>query len=321
MNNIDYGKSLGGFLVKYSGGLSDYPDEIPDLYLYIFPDYIIIKDSPKRKTDSGFYKRIPNTQIAFMDLPQGKLIYNELLINYYENDELRGINLYLQTTLTHSGVNSYNRIMKLLKSSGISDKFIKPKKPAADELSNALKENRRNTLPSFSVSYLGGLYEYSEKVNDLTLYFSDDHIELKSGKSAGVSFYKAINYPQITDFQIKTEQVINPSVNDSSAIAYSRFFNFSTLLHIDFIDSVKGKDKALTLRLSVGIGEHARETGNNIIDLIKVNGYTDKFRKSGNSGGDDIFMQIEKLAKLHKENIITDDEFESKKSELLDNIK
>lgn len=63
-----------------------------------------------------------------------------------------------------------------------------------------------------------------------------------------------------------------------------------------------------------------------MLDLFRTKGIMKQFRGTGNSyaanasGGDDIFGQIEKLAKLKEQGILTEEEFAQKKAALLEKL-
>ena len=123
-----------------------------------------------------------------------------------------------------------------------------------------------------------------------------------------------IPYNTVFDFKITRE-----SINH-----WTHFYNDILNERVIQIEYRNDKNQQSVVKLLMPTGwsrfnsKKGYEACQELVSFMKSNGVFDKFISATKStSSPDIMSQIEKLADLHKQGILTDTEFESKKAELL----
>ena len=187
------------------------------------------------------------------------------------------------------------------------------------------REDVSGLIESYGVVYLGGLPDYPKrKVGKIDLRVFEDRFELLP-TTATEKWLKdlTIPYSQVLDVSIVQRQV--STVEGLLGGLDSRQLNQANNIHINY--ETDGGDK-LVLRLEMltgftvmGQAMKCRE----FKDRLTTHGIRDRFRRVQGEGHKersdvDIPSQIEKLAALRDKGIITQDEFATKKTELLSRL-
>jgi hypothetical protein len=174
-------------------------------------------------------------------------------------------------------------------------------------------------LESYKVVYRGGHPDYPKpKVSGLNFGLYPDRFEVQPTKAAKKWFHGLrIPYDQVSDVQIVARQV--SSVEGMLGGLNSRQLNQDNNIHITYDEG--GRQLVLRLEMLTGVtvmgqAKKCRE----FEDRLRNLGIHDQFIKplSTTAGAaSDLPGQIAKLAELRDQGVLTEEEFQAKKAELL----
>ena len=176
-------------------------------------------------------------------------------------------------------------------------------------------------LETYEVIYLGGHPAYPRKTfSSIRLSVYLDRFELRPGSGSTWFAGLTIPYVAVHDFEIAERLVTTPEALLGGL--NSRQLNVANNVHITYT----GETGTLRLRLEMlsgftvmGQARKCRE----LEDMLRIHRIQEQFRNAASVLGadtrepDDIPAQIEKLAGLRDKGIITAEEFEAKKTDLL----
>jgi hypothetical protein len=185
------------------------------------------------------------------------------------------------------------------------------------------KRAEDGSIESYSVVYKGGHPDYpKEKAGGIEFKFFDDRFEF-SPTLGTKSWFKGLVIPfnRIHSLDVVERQV--GSVEGLLGGLNSRQLNQPNNIHIRY-DTDDGKEILLRLEMLTGVTVMGQaKKCQEFFDRIRNHGIREKFQQpmpsteSGRITGDDIPTQIEKLAALREKGILTKEEFDKKKSDLL----
>jgi len=184
------------------------------------------------------------------------------------------------------------------------------------------KEKKEGLICDYSIIYRGGLADYPKsKSSTIDFLVLNDRFELKP-TFASKSWFKGliIRYDKIKDIVITERQV--STVEGILGGLDSKQLNQKNNIHITF--ETEGAENILRIEMLSGITVMGQaKKCLEFEDRLKTNGIRDKFSKDNNntlSKSDDIPSQIEKLADLLAKGILTQEEFDTKKTDLLSKL-
>lgn len=179
-----------------------------------------------------------------------------------------------------------------------------------------------DNLKMYGVIYLGGHPSYPDKKHgEISFSVMNDCFNLQPTFGTKKWFvgliipYNNISKLEIVERTVSTAEGILGGIN-------SRQLNQANNIHITYTDE-NGKEVLLRLEMLSGISVMGQAIKcKELIDFLKINGILDKFRVLSEEKilTNDIPTQIKKLAELKDMGILTENEFNSKKSELLAKI-
>lgn len=211
----------------------------------------------------------------------------------------------------------------IINDESVSCKFCKQKLSAEGKLKDKqVKEKSESIIDSYNVIYLGGHPEYlkGNKWGSIKFNIFEDYFELLPtiGSKNWFNGLK-IQFTKVHDFQIVQRQV--GTFEGIFGGLDSRQLNQPNNIHITYED--KNGNKIL-LRLEMITGFTVMGQAKKCLELedrLKVNNIKSKFKKVSDELSQqniiDIPTQIEKLSQLRDKGIISTNEFESKKTDLL----
>lgn len=184
------------------------------------------------------------------------------------------------------------------------------------------KEKDENLICDYSVIYLGGLPEYPKsKSSSIDFLIFKDKFELKP-TFASKSWFNGltINFGSISDLQIVERQV--GTIEGILGGLNSRQLNQPNNINITY--NSNGQEIVLRIEMLSGITVMGQaKKCIELEDRLRTNGIRNKFIKvtnpitENNILATDIPTQLEKLANLLEKGILTKEEFDAKKLELL----
>jgi hypothetical protein len=191
----------------------------------------------------------------------------------------------------------------------------------SEEVIEGLDEpGQADALQSYKVVYRGGHPDYPKrKASGLFLGIYPDHFQIEPTKAAKKWFRElSIPYAQVRDVQIVARTV--SSAEGLLGGVNSRQLNQDNNIHIIF--EAGGMEIVLRLEMLTGVTVMAQAGKcREFEDRLRNLGVRQKFQAAVEaqpaSGGDDIPGQIAKLAALRDDGILSDEEFQNKKAELL----
>ena len=134
-----------------------------------------------------------------------------------------------------------------------------------------------------------------------------------------------IPYNRIISLEI-VERVISNAEMLLSSVSNNSDLRQKNVIEIKYLDEVGDeyvvRNEMLTGTTVMGQAKVCQE----MIDLLRTKGIMKQFKGTENShsanasGGDDVLSQIEKLAKLKEQGILTEEEFANKKAALLEQL-
>jgi hypothetical protein len=209
-------------------------------------------------------------------------------------------------------------------------KFLKQqelkRKRAEEEEKEKERKRKGQALATYSVTYLGGHPKYP-KANAGGIRFSvfQDHFEM-SPTMGSRGWFSGLIIPYDKVSNVEIAQRLVSGVEFVIAPLWSLGLKQLTNIHITFEES-GGLDLILRLSMFTGFGVHGQARKcREFMDLLRVHGIQKKFRWNTKIANEqtglnaDIPAQIEKLAALRDKGILTENEFETKKTELLSKL-
>lgn len=197
---------------------------------------------------------------------------------------------------------------------------IKKYKENAKELNTPLE----GALKRYGFSYQGGLPQYPKKKNgEVGLNIMEDCFYFKP--TAGtVDWFEEMAIPYAS---VKKLEVVKRALSTSEYMLGSgdtkSLEQFNTV-EINYFDE-NNEEQLLRIEMLTGFTVFKQaEKCKELMDVLRQNHILDQFKKDKKtepvSTGNDIVGKIEQLAKLRDSGILTDNEFDTKKSELLKQI-
>lgn len=179
----------------------------------------------------------------------------------------------------------------------------------------------QDALVSYKVNYRGGHPDYPKpKVSGLNFGIYPDRFELQP-TNAAKKWFRGLSIPYS---QVRDLQIVARNVGTAEALLgglNSRQLNQDNHIHISY-DS-DGHPIVLRLEMLTGVSVMGQaKKCRELEDRLRNLGVRDKFSLGISMApvlpsSDDILDQIAKLAALKSEGILSDDEFQAKKAELL----
>ena len=203
----------------------------------------------------------------------------------------------------------------------------------AKETSNALKDAKaekdmydapaEGAIQRYEVIYKGGLLKYQnvkKTTGSFGLNIMNDGIMLKTGYTSKEWFEDLfIEYDRIKKIVIVESTISNAEWLLSSSSSDMKAMEQKNNIEITYED---GCEVVLRLEMLTGTSIYGQAGKcREMIDVLRQNGLLDKLKKestaSANVNDNNALAQIEKLGELLKSGILTEDEFNQKKKELL----
>ncbi|MFJ8309808.1 MULTISPECIES: SHOCT domain-containing protein [unclassified Streptomyces] len=179
-------------------------------------------------------------------------------------------------------------------------------------------------LAEYKVTYKGGLPELPKaKVGGIELRFWPDRVTFES-TTASKKFWQPLTVPyvRITDLQIVRRQVTTAEVLLSAGSrSGTRDLEQDNNIHLSYTTE-QGQPFALRVEMLTGVtvtgqAKKCRE----LEDMLRVNGIRDRFVGSpvqtAQPAGGGIAEEIGRLATLHAQGVLSDEEFTAAKAQLL----
>jgi len=182
------------------------------------------------------------------------------------------------------------------------------------------KPLEEGVLKKYSVMYLGGHPDDPNKSHNVDLKIKEDGFYMTSDvnkKFVPMTVeYSAVKSVDIVPRTVSTVEGILGGLD-------SRQLNQNNNIHIAYIDE-QGKDFTVRLEMITGVSVMGQAAKcNEFMDFLKVSDISGKFISEphpANNAENDVLSQIEKLSKLHKSGVLTDEEFANKKAQLLEKV-
>ena len=203
------------------------------------------------------------------------------------------------------------------------DQVGHPSASAGPSSAPPLLADKKSALEHYSVTYLGGLAQYpKQKIGGIDFLVTTDAFHLRPSMSSKWFEGLVIPYSAVAAFDIVERQV--SSMEGLLGGVNSRQLNQANNIHIEFIAG--GRDLILRLEMLSGItvmgqAGKCRE----LMDRLRVHGVLGRFGGRAAPANPaavdaDIPAQITKLAGLRDQGILTNEEFDAKKTELLSRL-
>lgn len=180
------------------------------------------------------------------------------------------------------------------------------------------KQVTEGSLRDYEVIYLGGHPDYPKKKSGSAITFSimPDSIYLHPTITSE-KWFKAYSIPYST---ISKLEIVQRTVSTAETLlggVNSRQLNQANNIQISYT-TADGKEIVLRLEMLTGITVMGQATKcNEMMDFLRENSIMNKFKKESSASPSDVTDQIKKLSELHDQGILTDDEFNAKKKQLL----
>lgn len=181
------------------------------------------------------------------------------------------------------------------------------------------KKTTAGSLRDYEVIYLGGHPDYpKKKAGGITFSIMPDYFFLQptTGSKNWFKEYK-IPYSSISNFEIVQRTV--STVEGLLGGVNSRQLNQANNIQITYLSDT-GAEIVLRLEMITGVTVMGQaQKCNELMDLLRTNAILSKFaaKPSAPPEPSDISDEIKKLADLHTQGILTDEEFAAKKKQLL----
>ncbi|MGN0169859.1 MAG: SHOCT domain-containing protein [Lachnospiraceae bacterium] len=186
-----------------------------------------------------------------------------------------------------------------------------------------LKKALDGALARYEFTYVGGLDDIPKaKAGAWGMNVMEDRFAFRVTLSTKDWLYDLdIPYSEITDIRI-----------EKRTISHAEFFlgagndanqQQENVVVLEYNDA-NGKKATLRVEMLTGTTIYMQAAKcKELMDLLRKNDILDKIQKKdapSSSGGEDILGQIEKLSKLKEAGILTEEEFQAKKTELLSKL-
>ena len=169
----------------------------------------------------------------------------------------------------------------------------------------------------YGVIYLGGLAKYPKKQStEIGFNITHDGFYLKPTQAATWFEDLAISYDKIKKFEIVKRQV---STMESLIADDARSLETNNNIEITYLDT-EGNEILLRLEMLTGITVNGQAGKcKEMLDILRQNNILKQLNKETSSTPDssNIPEQIKKLKELFESGILNEDEFNTKKAELL----
>jgi hypothetical protein len=169
------------------------------------------------------------------------------------------------------------------------------------------KDTVGGCLKNYSVTYLEENLDSPNRNNSkITLNIMLDCFYLRPTAGSQKWFKELkIPYGSISKFEITPQTASTVDLPNNIQITYTDDSGRKITLHLEMLTGITATGQA--------------QKCNEMMDFIKVNGILEQFNMPSKKGpsANDIPSQIESLAKLKEQGILTKDEFNKKKTELL----
>ena len=182
------------------------------------------------------------------------------------------------------------------------------------------KQITEGSFRDYEVIYIGGHPDYPKKKSGSAITFSimPDNFYLHPTATSKKWFeeykipYASVNKLEIAQRTVSTAEELLGGIN-------SRQLNQANNIHITYTDEA-GKEIVLRLEMLTGVTVMGQaQKCNELMDFLKTNSSMDRFKKENSAAQTDVepTEEIKKLAELHAQGILTDEEFSAKKKQLL----
>lgn len=221
------------------------------------------------------------------------------------------------------------------KAKGLADKAVETAKTGIEQTKSVvgekIEQSKQNKLPQegglirYEVTYKGGHPDFQlekKKSPYIILDIMPDRFSFLS-KPQSEDWFTGfeIPYSQVISLEI-VERTISTAESFLSSGSNNSDLRQKNVLEITYLDEENNeyvvRNEMLTGTTVMGQAKVCQE----MLDLLRINGILKKFKGKSDShvastGTDDIISQIEKLAKLKEQGILTEEEFSEKKTVLL----
>ena len=194
---------------------------------------------------------------------------------------------------------------------------------ANSEENKALKQPLEGALIRYEVIYLGGLPQYPKAKHGSAVGLNimpDKFVFTKTGTSKDWFTEYQISYDKISEITIEKRTISNTEM----LLGGGNDPNQQQENNICITFDEDGTELMLRVEMLTGVTIYGQATKcREFMDVLRQNGILKIFQKK-NGGTEpaqqDVLAQIEKLAALKAAGILSEDEFEQKKSELLQKL-
>jgi hypothetical protein len=224
------------------------------------------------------------------------------------------------------GIFNKDAITSKLKS--MKDSAVESTKKMTSEIKKSSEESKAAKAPvegairRYGVVYIGGLPSLPKKRSgEIGFNIMPDSFYLKPTKTTE-SFFEdmVIPYDTISDFQI-----VKRTVSMAEGLMSNNSQNLATDNNIEITFTTNdGEELTLRLEMLTGISVDGQAVKcKELLDLLRQNQILKKIQRGQNQNvviQDDIPTKIKKLNELKEAGIVSEEEFQQKKSELLANL-
>lgn len=177
----------------------------------------------------------------------------------------------------------------------------------------------------YSVIYLGGLAEYPKKQSgEIGFNILPDKFVLKATSASKWFEGLEIPYSKVKEFKIVPRTVSNTEMLLAATSTNMDSLKQENNINITY-DDENGHEVMLRIEMLTGISVYGQAGKcREMLDVLRQNNILNQLNKSSNPQpavqADDPFEQIKKLQELKELGVLSDEEFNSKKAELLAKI-
>ena len=213
--------------------------------------------------------------------------------------------------------------------SSVKDSVTKVAKDTTQSLKDSKAEMDADNAPvegairKYEVLYIGGLSQYEKRKSDaIGFNILNDRFYLKKGYTSKKWFEDMeILYSAVKKVEIVERTVSNAELLLSSSGSDMKALEQKNNIEITY-DAENGIELVLRLEMLTGTSIYGQAGKcREMMDVLRQNGILKLFKgeevQGAASQGDDVLAQIEKLSKMKEGGILTEEEFEKKKAELL----
>ncbi len=192
-----------------------------------------------------------------------------------------------------------------------------------NEASKEAKAPVEGAIIRYGVTYLGGLEQYPKShLGEIGFNILPEMFYLKPTRSTSDWFSDmVIMYDKVSKFEITTRQM---TLTEQMLTNDARSLEQDNNIEITY-DDENGNEIVLRLEMLTGISVAGQAVKcREMIDLLRQKGILKRLNKASNantqSSGESITDKLANLAKLKNSGVISEDEFNSKKAELLSKL-